>query len=95
MKKFFVTTLVLLGLSGVMFAQTAPAKKDAVKKTEKAAKTTKATTTDAKPATTSTPVKKDGTPDMRFKENKNKPKPAGPLKKDGTPDKRFKANKKS
>jgi hypothetical protein len=31
-------------------------------------------------------MKKDGTPDKRYKENKN-------LKKDGTPDKRFKENK--
>lgn len=31
-------------------------------------------------------LKKDGTPDKRYKENKH-------LKKDGTPDKRFKANK--
>lgn len=37
------------------------------------------------------PLKKDGTADMRFKENKAKP--AGPLKKDGTADMRFKANK--
>lgn len=45
-----------------------------------------------KPATeTKAPLKKDGTPDKRFKENK---KPKGPLKKDGTPDKRFKENKK-
>jgi hypothetical protein len=35
-------------------------------------------------------VKKDGTPDKRFKENKA---PKAPLKKDGTPDKRFKENK--
>lgn len=53
----------------------------------------------AKPATTTTagPVKKDGTPDKRFKANKTAPAatPAGPVKKDGTPDKRFKANKKS
>ena len=42
-----------------------------------------------KPATH---LKKDGTPDKRFKENK----PAkGPLKKDGTPDMRYKANKKA
>ena len=33
-------------------------------------------------------VKKDGTPDKRYKANKM-------LKKDGTPDKRYKANKKS
>lgn len=41
-------------------------------------------------------LKKDGTPDMRYKENKaakEEPKPAGPTKKDGTPDKRYKANK--
>ena len=36
-------------------------------------------------------LKKDGTPDKRFKENKAKP---VHLKKDGTPDKRFKENKK-
>lgn len=39
------------------------------------------------------PMKKDGTPDKRFKENKES-KPKGPLKKDGTPDKRYKENKK-
>ncbi len=40
-------------------------------------------------------TKADGTPDMRFKENKQKKevKSKGPLKADGTPDKRFKANK--
>lgn len=37
------------------------------------------------------PLKKDGTPDKRFKENK---KAKGPLKKDGTLDKRYKENKK-
>jgi len=40
-------------------------------------------------------LKKDGTPDKRFKENKPGAKQAaGPVKKDGTPDMRFKANKK-
>jgi len=38
-------------------------------------------------------TKKDGTPDMRYKANKEKAKPAGPAKKDGTPDMRYKANK--
>lgn len=38
-------------------------------------------------------LKKDGTPDKRYKENKEAEKPAGPLKKDGTPDKRYKENK--
>ena len=40
-----------------------------------------------------TKMKKDGTPDMRYSENKKKAAPAGPLKKDGTPDMRHKANK--
>ncbi len=55
------------------------------------AKTTMATTKDAK-----TPMmKKNGTPDMRYKENKmaKTTKPAGPTKKDGTLDMRYKANK--
>jgi hypothetical protein len=40
-------------------------------------------------------TKKDGTPDMRYKENKDDVKPAPKhLKKDGTPDKRYKENKK-
>jgi len=41
-------------------------------------------------------MKKDGTPDMRYKENKETKQtaaPAGPTKKDGTPDMRHKANK--
>ena len=51
------------------------------------AATTAATATPAK-------MKKDGTPDMRAKENKAAAKKsAGPLKKDGTPDMRYKANK--
>jgi hypothetical protein len=42
-------------------------------------------------------VKKDGTPDRRYKENKAsaKPAPSGPTKKDGTPDMRYKENKKA
>jgi hypothetical protein len=38
------------------------------------------------------PLKKDGTPDMRFKSNHAIA--AGPLKKEGTPDRHFKTNKK-
>jgi len=47
----------------------------------------------AKPATSH--VKKDGTPDKRFKENKDAATTAKTthVKKDGTPDKRFKENK--
>lgn len=44
-------------------------------------------------AKTDKPLKKDGTPDMRYKENKAAAKPAKHLKKDGTPDKRFSENK--
>jgi hypothetical protein len=36
-------------------------------------------------------MKKDGTPDKRYKENKGKK--TGPTKKDGTLDKRYKTNK--
>lgn len=40
-------------------------------------------------------TKKDGTPDMRYKQNKDDIKAAPKhLKKDGTPDKRYKENKK-
>ncbi len=41
-----------------------------------------------KPATTQH-LKKDGTPDKRFKENKT---PKGPVTKSGKPDMRFKSN---
>lgn len=52
----------------------------------------KTTTTTTKKATK--PMKKDGTPDMRYKENKDDAKPAPKhLKKDGTADKRYKENK--
>jgi hypothetical protein len=40
------------------------------------------------------PVKKDGTPDMRYKANKVAADTTIHKKKDGTPDKRFKENKK-
>jgi hypothetical protein len=51
--------------------------------------TIKPATTGVKPmaVTTTAPLKKDGTPDKRFKASQK-------LKKDGTPDRRFKSNKK-
>lgn len=61
-----------------------PAKKDAVKKDVKAAP--------APAVAAGQHLKKDGTPDKRFKENKGTP--AKHLKKDGTPDMRYKENKK-
>lgn len=43
---------------------------------------------------TTTKLKADGTPDMRYAENKaKKAVTPGPTKKDGTPDMRFKSNK--
>jgi hypothetical protein len=63
---------------------------------------TKPTAKVAKPAAAVKPaaapagkVKADGTPDMRFKENKEAAKAAapGPKKADGTPDMRYKENK--
>ena len=74
-----------------------PVEKAAVKPNEKpAVKTDKITTTKpaAIPSSNSKELtKKDGTPDKRYKQNKETAKPVGPLKKDGTPDMRYKQNK--
>lgn len=79
MKQLLTAILVLLLSASVTLAQT-PAHTKAKSKTEKAA------------TGTSGPVKKDGTPDKRFKANKTAA-TQGPKKKDGTPDMRYKANK--
>lgn len=83
MKRIVLIVNLLLAFTGFGFAQTTPAK---------TAQTKPAAT---KTATTAGPTKKDGTPDMRYKANKDaaKNKPAGPTKKDGTADMRYKANK--
>jgi hypothetical protein len=83
MKKIFLLVLSMIIIGTGSFAQDKKKGGDA-KKTETAA-----------PAE-GQKLKKDGTPDKRYKENKEKKEeaaPAGPLKKDGTPDKRYKANK--
>lgn len=85
MKKLFFAICFLLSLT--MFAN---AQQPGKKAPKKEAVAPAATTTGA-----ATPLKKDGTPDKRFKANKTAPAAAGPLKKDGTPDKRYKANKKT
>ncbi|TKT92953.1 hypothetical protein [Dyadobacter frigoris] len=86
-----IMLILFLAITGTTFAQTAtPAVKTTVtkKKTDKAASTTKVDVkTNAVVAQPGAKLKKDGTLDKRYAENKN-------LKKDGTPDKRFKANKK-
>jgi len=83
MKKIVLTLSLLLTLGAISFAQTTPKDK-------------KPATTTTKPAATTTHTKKDGTADMRYKENKDaaKAKPAtAHVKADGTPDKRYKENK--
>ena len=92
MKKLIIALCMIFGMSFAGFAQTAPAAKKEVKKAPVAVKKAPAKKADSK--LLETPVsdnnkaklKKDGTPDKRYKANKH-------LKKDGTPDKRFKSNK--
>ncbi len=84
MKKILLVLSLLMGLTTLSFSQTQKAEKAKTSAVKPAAKT--------KPA--AAPTKKDGTPDMRYKANKEKAKPVtGPTKKDGTPDMRYKANK--
>ncbi|WP_294251039.1 hypothetical protein [uncultured Chryseobacterium sp.] len=78
MKKLFTAMAFVLGLGLATAQQTAPVKKAASSQT---VKTVKARQPAATPAAAK--LKKDGTPDKRYKENKK-------LKKDGTPDKRYK-----
>ncbi len=84
----------------VKTAPVAAPKATTAAKTVPAAAAVKTTTAPAKVAPAATAakttaggvvLKKDGTPDKRFK---NAPAAAGPTKKDGTPDMRYKANKK-
>lgn len=100
MKKLILALVMITGVTSVSMAQTT---KPAAAKPAAAATTAKpaAAATTAKPAATSTAakttangvvLKKDGTPDKRYK---NAPAASGPLKKDGTPDMRYKKNKKS
>ncbi|HTI09071.1 MAG TPA: hypothetical protein VL832_10955 [Puia sp.] len=104
MKKIVLLASLLLAFTGFSFAQTTPAPPAKAKtaKTTKKPATASATTpaatatpaTPAKPATAAGPTKKDGTPDMRYKANKDAAKtPPQHLKADGTPDKRYKENK--
>lgn len=79
-KLLLILFMFVLGMSGIYAQSSATA-------TKKTAKTSTATEKKG------TKLKADGTPDMRYKENKAKAKPAGPTKKDGTADMRYKANK--
>jgi hypothetical protein len=85
MKKIIIVLFFLAGTLG--FVNVNAQKKTTAKPKAKTTATTTATTS-------TTHTKKDGTLDMRYKENKGKKEaPAGPLKKNGTPDMRYKANK--
>lgn len=94
MKKILTGVLALLMGASVAMAQTSSTTQE---KTKAEHRTDKPGQKAQRPALDSTgkPMKKDGSPDKRFKENKEtkETKAQGPLKKDGTPDKRFKENK--
>jgi hypothetical protein len=95
MKKLLIAAAMLIASTGI-FAQAQP-KKDAKADSKMTAVKKDSTKAKVVPmAKTATPAKKDGTPDMRYKANKDaaKPAPAGPVKKDGSADMRYKANKK-
>jgi hypothetical protein len=105
MKKIICIVLSMTMACSALFAQNAdkkdkaPAKKADAPKKEAPAKKADAPKKEA-PAAADKPaadkggkMKKDGTPDKRFKENKEAKPAAGPTKKDGTPDMRYKANK--
>ena len=83
MKKLIFALMALIMVANASFAQDKMAKqpKQKMEKSKDAAEKPKEG------------MKKDGTPDMRRKENKEKKAAAGPMKKDGTPDMRYKANK--
>ncbi len=93
MKKILTAVLALLMGATVAMAQT-PATQDKTKAEHRSEKQGQKA---QRPALDSTgkPMKKDGSPDKRFKGNKEgkETKAQGPLKQDGTPDKRFKENK--
>lgn len=92
MKKTWILIVALFVTSTTLFSQTKQPEKKAPAKKEAATKEQPKAATNTAPKTTEH-VKKDGTPDKRFKENKKAPEVK--TKKDGTPDKRFKENKKA
>ena len=84
MKKLFTALSIVLGLGLASAQQVTPAKTTAPVKGAKMTTAAKPAPTAAKPAAnTGMKLKKDGTPDKRYKSSQH-------LKKDGTPDKRYK-----
>ena len=99
MKKLIIAIIAFTGLSVAGIAQAVPAKKadPKIKVVTKTAPTKYKIVAVNKPVpaiktNAAAPLKKDGTPDKRFKAVTVIA--AGPLKKDGTPDMRYQANKK-
>ncbi|MEX8548365.1 MAG: hypothetical protein V5804_12250 [Mucilaginibacter sp.] len=87
MKKLFSALMLLAFMATAGFAQV-PAKATSSQTTAKMSSRSATT------KQTAAPMKKDGTPDKRYKAYQSaKPMAAGPMKKDGTPDMRYKANK--
>lgn len=104
MKRVLITVLVFIGFSAASFAQTAPAVKSDISKTQVEKKAT-AKKPDTKLSTLNKATKPAGavttkpTTAVKSPVTKNpvpvaKTNAATPLKKDGTPDMRYKANKK-
>ncbi len=89
MKKLICLLMAFVVLSATTFAQ------DKMEKKPKSETSKKAAPAKEPAKEKGGKMKKDGTPDMRYKENKKaaEKKPEGPKKKDGTPDMRHKANK--
>ena len=89
MKKFLTALSLVLGLGLASAQQVAPAaaaKQAPPAKTRKAVVTKETKTAPAAVENYGMKMKKDGTPDKRYKAKKKK-------KKDGTPDKRYKGNR--
>ena len=102
MKKFIIAAFLIAGGYGIANAQAKEKTKvtsatPAVTATPAKVKTAKASasTADIQKSAIKPTLKKDGTPDIRYKENKVAAKKTliGPAKKDGTPDMRYKKNK--
>ena len=99
MKKIMLAITSLVFMASFLIEQDKKAKTKEAVPAAKSAEVKKAIPA-AKPASIAAPAaisgktKADGTPDMRYKENKGKAAPVtGPTKKDGTPDMRYNKNK--
>ncbi|CAD7804190.1 hypothetical protein CHRY9390_01188 [Chryseobacterium aquaeductus] len=86
MKKILTAMSIVLGLGFATAQQAVSASKSTIQKTTKTVNAVKPEAAKPEAAKPTVKLKKDGTPDKRYKTNQT-------LKKDGTPDKRYKMNK--